>query len=58
MPSVKERPKTLTETIDALERIREELLTLQRALEKLEPGEERLADRDKKAMIDRGSSSG
>jgi hypothetical protein len=35
MPT-KDAPKTLGEVIDYVERLREELLTLQRALEKME----------------------
>jgi hypothetical protein len=35
MPT-KDAPKTLGEVIDHVERLREELLTLQRALEKME----------------------
>lgn len=36
MPFPRERPKTLGEAIDDLERIQGELLSLQRVLEKLE----------------------
>jgi hypothetical protein len=37
--SASDTPTTLTDAIDAIERIREELLVLERALEKIEPAE-------------------
>jgi hypothetical protein len=39
MSHINEPPKTFAEAIDEIERIREELLSVQRALEKLEPVE-------------------
>jgi len=37
MTSANNQPKTIGELIDTLDRIREELMTIQRSLEKLEP---------------------
>jgi len=39
MARMNDSPRTLTEIIDEIERIREELLAIQRALEKQEPVE-------------------
>jgi hypothetical protein len=39
MSDAERLPKTLTEIIDAIEKIREGLLTLQRSLEKIESAE-------------------
>jgi len=39
MAHAKEPPKTIAEAIDEIERIREELLSVQRLLEKMEPVE-------------------
>jgi hypothetical protein len=49
--ATKDAPLTLTEVIDHVERIREELLTVQRALEKIEPCPDRQAfHRTRKAL--------
>jgi hypothetical protein len=43
----KDAPKNIGELIDQIDRIREELMTIQRALEKLEPAAPSKGSRDK-----------
>ena len=47
------RPQTLSELIDALDRIREELFCLQRALERRESSEQEIIDQAIKALSTR-----